>query len=143
MVFGVSDASGVAGTDYSTAAVGGSLTIGANSVSPFTIKVVSFNPTSNAQGLATFDSSLNYSWTLVSTGGGIVTFDPTAFTIDTSGFQNPMGTGGFYLSESGNNLMLNFTPVPEPSTWVLMASGVCALGAAWRRRRRSDVARRY
>jgi hypothetical protein len=136
MVFGVSNASGVAGTDYSTAAVGGSLTIGANSSSPFTVEVVSFNPMTNSQGLATFDSSQNYSWTLVSTGGGVVSFDPTAFVIDASGFQNPTGTGGFYLSESGNNLMLNFTPVPEPSEWALMASGLCALGAAWRRRRR-------
>jgi hypothetical protein len=32
--------------------------------------------------------------------------------------------------------MLNFTPVPEPSTWALMATGLGALVAAVRRRRR-------
>jgi hypothetical protein len=37
---------------------------------------------------------------------------------------------------SGPNLMLNFTPVPEPSTWALMATGLGALVAAVRRRRR-------
>jgi hypothetical protein len=30
----------------------------------------------------------------------------------------------------------NFTEVPEPSTWALMASGLCTLVAAVRRRRR-------
>jgi hypothetical protein len=40
------------------------------------------------------------------------------------------------VSESGNDLMLNFTPVPEPSTWALMAGGICVLGVGMLRRRK-------
>ena len=54
----------------------------------------------------------------------ITGFDPGAFTIDLSGFPNDLGGGGFFLTQGGNDLALNFTPVPEPSTYALMALGL-------------------
>jgi hypothetical protein len=33
----------------------------------------------------------------------------------------------FSLNEIGNNLILDFTPVPEPSAWALLGLGVLAL----------------
>jgi len=55
---------------------------------------------------------------------------------DTTDFQNPFLGGTFSVGVISNDLMLTFSPVPEPSTLALMASGLCALGAAVRRRRR-------
>ena len=45
-----------------------------------------------------------------------------------------------YSAISGSNtLPLNFTPVPEPSTWALMLLGFGGLGVARRRARRKTA----
>ena len=136
-VFAISDANGAAGAGYSSVNMPGeTLNITATSGNPFTIGVFSYDPGTNMPGLAAnFNPTLSYSWTLVA-AGSITGFNANDFTFNTAGFENSTGSGGFFVSQSGNDLMLNFTPVPEPSTWMLMASGICALGAAIRRRRR-------
>jgi autotransporter-associated beta strand protein len=140
MAFSIMNSTGTAGTDFSLVNVVGSVTFD-SSISPetpFTVEVIGFNGTTTGAAL-TFDNTSMHSWTLLSatsmsfTGG----FSALNFSIDTSNFSNSLGTGGFYVSQSGNNLVLNFTPVPEPSTWVLMAGGLCVLVAAAVRRRRS------
>jgi hypothetical protein len=76
------------------------------------------------------------SWTIfqATTITGFVS-DGSQFSIDQSQF---LGGGIFSLTQSGTNLVLNFTPVPEPSTYALMALGLGATGlAAWRKRRRA------
>ena len=82
-----------------------------------------------------YKRQLSYSWTLLS-AQSISGFSTSDFTIDdTTFFQNALGGGTFSISDVSNDLVLSFTPVPEPSTWLLMATGLCTLAAAVRRRR--------
>jgi len=59
-------------------------------------------------------------------GGSWTNFDSTAFTLDTSMFQNPFIVSP-YLSADANNLSINFTAVPEPETYALMGLGLGAV----------------
>ncbi len=135
--FSIMNAAGTAGVDYSTINVAGALNVSATPLNQFTIQLVGVDSTGQLVGTAnTFSASQTYSWTLLS-AGSITNFNAGAFAFDSSNFfSNPTSSGTFFVSQSGNDLMLNFTPVPEPSTWALMVSGVFALGAAFRRRRR-------
>jgi autotransporter-associated beta strand protein len=100
----------------------------------FKISLESFNETGD-EGLAlNFNSGNPYTWTLATAAGGITGFDPARFTLDTSSFANPLAGGSFSLSQSGNSLLLSFTPVPEPSTYALLALGLGLAGLVARRR---------
>jgi fibronectin-binding autotransporter adhesin len=133
--FDVQDASGTAGSGYDTVNVAGSLTIGG---SPFTIFLRSVTPTGFGYlgAAASFNPTMSYSWTLVNATGGISMFNAADFSVNTSAFQNSLAGGSFMVGESGNLLTLNFTPVPEPSTWALMAPGFAAVLLAGVRRSR-------
>ena len=77
-----------------------------------------------------FNSGNGYSWMFGSTSSAISGFlaGGAQFNILTAGFMNPTGAGTFSISEVGlDQLFLNFTPVPEPSTWALMGIGVLSL----------------
>jgi fibronectin-binding autotransporter adhesin len=109
--------SGSAGSSWDLASVGGALTIASSSASPFKINLWSLSGTSpDVNGNATnFDSTQNYTWTIVTATGGISGFAADKFRVNTSstngttGFSNSLGNGTFSLSQSGNNLNLVFT----------------------------------
>ena len=137
MQFSIMNATGTAGTDYSAISSSGTVNITATPAHPVTIQLVAVNSSGQFQlNSANFNNSTAYSWTLLSAGSSITGFTgPNQFNVDdTSDFQNPFLGGTFSVSDAGSSLMLSFTPVPEPATWILMAGGLCAAGAAVRRR---------
>jgi hypothetical protein len=77
-------------------------------------------------------SEIDRSWTVLTTATGITGFDAANWTIHVAGFTNPAG-GGFALGQTGNDLVLSYTAVPEPSVAALL--GGCGVLALLRRRR--------
>ena len=113
----------------------GSLTVSATA-GGFNFKVTSFDASGNP-GFANLTAGTPYSLDVLHATGGIVGFNPSDFTIDNSQFLNGTSSG-FTLTQSGNDLFLNFTPVPEPSTYALLGLGLGALVLpALRRRKRA------
>jgi len=123
--------SGSAGSSWDLASVGGALTIASSSASPFKINLWSLSGTSpDVNGNATnFDSTKNYTWTIVTATGGISGFAADKFRINTSssngttGFSNSLGNGTFSLAQSGNNLNLVFTAGAPSVITINVASG--------------------
>jgi T5SS/PEP-CTERM-associated repeat protein/autotransporter-associated beta strand protein len=127
-------AAGSAGFGYDTVGVSGPFSITATPGSPFTIKVNSLDTLGNPGPVSDFNSASSYSWTVL-TAGTIPGFSPADFVVDTSGFSNSLGGGSFFLVQTGNQLELDFSPVPEPSAYALLASGLGLVGwTFWRRR---------
>lgn len=129
------DANGAAGTGYDTIAITGTLDLSSLATGGFNINLWSLSATGpDVSGNAlNFVGSNNYSWTIASATSGITGFDAADFIINpgalngTSGFSNALGGGSFTLSQSGNNLVLNFTAVPEPGPVLLGGLGLLAL----------------
>jgi len=134
--FKIEDANGTAGSGYSliTATGGLSFSAAANTI---TFDVVSTTLTGGSGPAVNFNAGSPYSWMFATSNAPITGFNSLDFNVVTTGFQNSFGSGVFSVSETGDNLYLNFTPVPEPSTWALMGIGAAALGGAALRRRRS------
>ncbi len=143
----LNDATAAAGTGYDTISLTGSLDLASLTTGGFSINLWSLSavgPDSNGDAL-NFDDANSYSWTLVATTGGITGFSAGNFAIHvaanngTAGFSNPY-SGTFSMSVGGNDLLLNYSAVPEPSTWGLLASSLMVLGLIrWRTRHASTV----
>jgi autotransporter-associated beta strand protein len=129
------DAAGSAGSGYDTINVTGTLDLSGLSSSGFSINLWSLSSAGpDANGNASnFNSASAYSWTLATATAGITGFDAADFSISTvpnngaAGFSNGLGGGAFSLAQSGNNLVLNFVPVPEPGAALLGGIGALAL----------------
>lgn len=106
MVWEVSDAAGVAGTDWDLLSVGGTLTLEGTSASPITVFLTSLDPTF-APGLASnFDTSADATFVIAS-AASITGFDPSAFAIDTSGFANAFD-GAWSVALDQNQIVLSY-----------------------------------
>ena len=98
---------------------------------PHTISLESLTAGNTPGAIANFDPTHNYSWTFLTTTG--VVFSPAGFTIDTSGFDNPI-YGHFSVTANEHSLVLNYT-APGPSTFAIAVLGV-TIGCVARLRRR-------
>jgi autotransporter-associated beta strand protein len=139
----IQDANSSFGHDQIVISTPTTLVINATPANRFTLKVISLALNGTNGALTGFDPTQPYAWSIFSYDSLGGAFDPAAFTIDASLFANslvggPGGSGFFTLSDTGGQIMLNFTPVPEPSTYALLALGLGIIGlTAWRKRRAS------
>jgi hypothetical protein len=99
------------------------LTVTATSANPFTIRVVALNASGSAGSLAGFDNQQSYAWSIAQ-AAALEGFSASAFAIDASAFADHLGGGALAVASSGGQLMLTFTPVPEPA-----AAAVCMMAA--------------
>jgi hypothetical protein len=104
------------------------LRINATNASPAVIELVSRNAADTGPGtLPDFNAANSYSWTVFRANPGAVIegFSPDKFVVDTAQFANlpnPAGIGTFALRQSGNDITLNYTPVPEPVVVLALAA---------------------
>lgn len=135
------DVDGAAGTGFDTLAITGALNLSNLTAAGFSINLWSLSsigPDVSGNAL-NFNDASNYQWTLASTTGGVTGFDAANFGIFTganngaAGFSNAF-TGTFSVSADTNNLYLNYTAVPEPSTLVMLLGGAGMLTLLRRRR---------
>jgi len=129
-----SDAPGAKGVTYDWMNIGGQLSIDSTSGSKFTIYVTTLTA-GNAAGVTPgFTYGTTYHWVIAS-GTSIANFSADKFTIDTSAFFNDSANlGGFTIAQSGNDIVLNLTYVPEPGQWGAIL-GATLLASTLRRRR--------
>ena len=73
---------------------------------------------------------------MIAETGGITGFSQDKFAIDTSAFANlQAGENFFSISQAGNNLVLTFSPVPEPGLTMAIGAGGLVLVGLFNRRR--------
>jgi autotransporter-associated beta strand protein len=130
----ISDATGLPGSGWDLVSVNGGLNITATPANSFTIHAGSLTPVFTAGLAANFDPNASYSWLILTTTSGISGFDPNAFTVDLAGFVNPLA-GSFNAVNIGNDLFLNYTPVPEPALCSLVGLSLLLFTLLKRKRR--------
>jgi|GEM_PF-3816452 len=132
--------SGDAGTAYDLLSISGKLLITATSDNPFLLDVASLNGLV-AGAAANFNPTADYSFTFLTTTGGIEGFSADIFSILTDRFANPFtGSWSIALTNSGHDLTLVYAgtgAIPEPSTYAAIFGTVALALAALRRRPRA------
>jgi len=132
----IQDPTGGPGTGWDAIQVNGILQFTATIGEPFVIHLSSLTDSGASGNISNFLATRPYALQVLTATGGINGFNPAAVRFTTSGFTNALDGGSFALLASGDELMLTFTPVPEPSTWALMLTGASVLAAKLIRRRR-------
>ncbi len=115
--------------------IGSSLNVTATSASPFMIDLVSLTNDGTTGPISIFDATQHYTWTFV-IADNIHGFSADQFAFNTSGFLHSLQGGAFFVTQNQQGLAITFTPVPEPSTYLLMALGIGVVAIFEIRRRR-------
>lgn len=137
----VQHAGGSAGSGWDLIHVNGNAVFDSTAGDPFILNIASVDTDGYFNSVEDFNASANYSWLILETTGSISGLgDLAAISLDWSNFVNNLNGGTFSLSLGGEDtqLYLNFTPVPEPSTYALFGLGLGIVAwSLWRRRRRA------
>ena len=112
-----------AGVDFDQISMAGALNLSGRN---YTLNVISLTA-GNVPGDVPDFTEVDTSWIILTASGGISGFDDREWLVDTNSFS-ALGSiaGRFTISQSGNNLNLNYV-VPEPSTYALLLLA----GAGW------------
>lgn len=130
----ISDVNAGAGVGWDILNITGELSLSPTTNSPFEIQISSLDLVDFSGLVHDFDQFAAYSWTIATTTGGISGFDLNRLLVNSGGFENDFsGTFGLSLSENGRDLLLTYTPVPEPSVLALSALGLLVLFASIRK----------
>lgn len=107
----INQADGVAGANpgWDLLAVSNRLTITADALHPFTVKV-----SSPSGPPAHFSPDNDYTWRMATATNGIVGFDAAKFNLDLSGFQGDLAGGVVRLEQAATNLNVRFVPNHPP-----------------------------
>jgi fibronectin-binding autotransporter adhesin len=136
--FELRDANGSPGTGYDLISVTGgvlNLTAANNTI---TFNLITLNSDGLRGSASNFDPANSYAWTFTSSPNADITgFNPAMFNLVLGDFANATngGTFGFGLNTDHRSLLLKFSPVPEPSTWLMLGTGAGVLALRLRRRR--------
>jgi hypothetical protein len=113
-IWEINNWAGSPGTGYDQLVVSGSaLNVTANSGSTFKIAVTGLTAGNVSGAVPGFVGTTGTTFTIATSSAGITGFDKTKFTIDPAAFtnNNTLPTNaGFWVSQSGNNLLLNYNP---------------------------------
>lgn len=123
LLWEISSANGGEGIDWDLINIDGTLTLASVSLAPFHIKITSRTLVGGDGIVSDFNAYSDYTWLIATASDGITGFDPDAFFIDTSDFDNAL-SGNFNLSVIDDNLYLNYSAVPEPSAALLISAGL-------------------
>jgi len=129
----------VAGTNFDQIAITGNLNLTGASAGAYALNVLSLLGDNTSGAVSNFAES-TISRTIL-TASSTTAFNAGFWTIDVSGFTNAEA-GTFGLANVGNELILTYTPIPEPSAFAALA-GLGVIGfVAYRRRRQTNAAKR-
>lgn len=135
-VWGLQDASHSEGSG--TLFITGNLDLTSLSLASFDLLLESYDAFGEEGLAAGLTLGTTYQFILIETGGTISGFSADQFVIDASLFQDGlMPDSAFSLTADSQHLYLNFTAVPEPSTYALLALGSGWVLATLRLRRRA------
>jgi ubiquitin len=112
---------------WNSFALSSSLTILPSGQTPYVFNILAVDSVGAFSSLSNFSYATGFTLPVVTAAGGIINFNPTQVSVNTSGFSNSLGGGSFSLVQSNSTtLSLQFTPgvIPEPSTY-----GFCGVGA--------------
>lgn len=133
----VQSASGTLGSGYDSLSISGTLNFTSTSGSPFRLDLISLSTSGALGNVSDFSAANSYQWIVAVASGGITGFSPSIVTVNSAGFSNALSGGTFSVSATSNTLLVNFSPVPEPSTWALLALGLGGIAVSIIRRRKS------
>ena len=116
----VIDAPNSAGVGYDTLSVTGDIGVQADSGNPFTVRLLSRDGAGAAGSVTNFDQDTSYNWTLASATGSVTNFSASAFSLDTSGFNNDLAGGQFLIEPGSINVRFtnNHAPVALATNYV-------------------------